>query len=42
MLQADRPVSQANAQKIKNYQRSVRGSYYTSPSYDVFVVLTFA
>jgi len=35
MFQTDRPISLANAEKLLNFQRSVRGRYCTALSYDV-------
>jgi len=47
MFQTDRPISVANAEKkIKIFQRSVCGSYYTALSFDnihdIFVLFTSA
>jgi len=47
MFQTYHPISLANAEKkIKNFQLSVCGGYYTTLSYDiindVFVLFTFA
>jgi len=35
MFQIDRPISLANAKKIKNFHRSVHGGYYIVLSCDV-------